>query len=620
MAALLPAPATGPPPNGFYRRTEEHVIATRRTTTRRKAPARAKAAPKPVRTPNPDLSKGERTFVLDVPFEDRAAAGAAGAVWYPGLGWGWVGVRLPVALRRYYPKPYSWQAWLAADLSGFGDGDSRPDLTTGSLTLRPDQEEDVATVLAARRAGCPEFLIGSDVGTGKTAVAVSALKRMPGVRRILVVAPLSVLANWRTHLEEMGDGGKRWCLINYESTKKLLVPPRSAETAKRTRTKNLHTARSGVGRVAWDVVVTDESHYLGAPDSQRTLALDRIAAGPGSKPAFLVRMSATAGSNPAQLSYLHRGLFWRTGSTPLPTITAERYQDWCGERGIGITPGKFGTGLAWDKEPSGLTRMHHLLFSGTPSWAIRRVPDWPKQQRFLTPIDLDPDEMDAYDREWGEFASAMKDIERARRTGTPATRAKAASAARVRGLAAQTRYRQKAGILKAPHVAEFVADMVAKDRQVAVSCEYIGTVEALTAALAKLRVRSVTFTGQNRDTREADRLSFQRGEVPVIIYTPAEGFNLHAGDTMVGGSATPRVTVVAEPRWSPKKALQCEGRTHRNANDAPCFYAYATDTVERDVLRTVISGMDDTAVINGDDTEPFSSLLSRVMGVPGVAA
>lgn len=557
-----------------------------------------------------------------MPYEERSLASSAGAVWYPGLGWGWVGTRIPAGLRRYYPKAYSWQAWLSADLAGFGPGDPTPDLSTGSLTLRPDQVEDATTLLAARRAGCPEFLVASDVGVGKTAVCIAALKRMPGVRNILVVAPLSVVANWRKHLEEMGDGDKRWCLLNYESTKKLLTPPRSAETAKRTRTKNLHTARSGVGKIAWDVVVTDESHYLGTPDSQRSLTLDRVVAGPGARPAFVVRMSATAGSNPAQLSYLHRGLFWRTGSRPLPTITADGYREWCEVRGIGVVPGRFGSGLAWDKEPSGLTRMHHLLFSGAPQWAVRRRPDWPKQQRFLIPVDLDPDEMDAYQREWAEFASAMREVERTRRAGksTTPSSARAAATARARGLAAQTRYRQKAGILRAAHTADFIADMVSKGRQVAVSCEYLGTVEAVVAALQALRVDAVTFTGQNRESREDDRLAFQRGEVPVIVFTPAEGFNLHAGDTMVGGSTTPRVTVVAEPRWSPKKALQCEGRSHRNAADAPCYYLYATDTVERDVLRTVIEGMDDTAVINGDDTEPFSALLSGVLGVPVVMA
>lgn len=807
--------------------------------------------------PTPDLAKGERVFVLDVPFAERAVASHHGARWYPGLGWGWVGRRLPGALYPYYPKPYSWQAWQAADLARFGDGDPTPDASTGSLTLRPDQAEDVDIILAARRAGCPEFLLASDVGVGKSPVTVAALKRMPGVANILVVAPLPVLANWRRHLEEMGDGDKRWCLINYDSVKRLLTPPPSAEKAKRTRTKNQHTAHRGVGKVAWDVVVTDESHlcfpageqvatehgpmdiatlvgmdaserprvysqkedgttrlsavtmgfvspmkplvrvihehgefvctedhpvhtkergYVPAidlrglpegvhpeagaagdvltlllepaesgaqdrdeglrgvpgalqrspgegvlegvpsgaevptsgagvralrgdvrdrrqhapdqevevpgspqgahprasrvvrvevlergggsgprgggrgdqvynisveddenyfvngvlvhncanPASQQSAAVERIISGPpGHRPAFVLRLSATAGSNPAQLSYLHRGLAWRTGEPVRASVTAEEYQQWCQDRGITVTPGRFGSGLAWERNADDLVRMNHLLFSGAPKWAIRRRPDWPQQQRFLLPVDLDGDEMDAYEREWSEFRSAMKEIERARARAAAshtAAASRAVSAARAKGLAAQTRYRQKAGLLRARSTAEFVAEMVTKGRQVAVSCEYLGTVQAVVEALGKAKVPVVTFTGENRDTREADRLAFQRGEVPVIVFTPAEGFNLHANDTMVSGSSTPRVTVVAEPRWSPKKALQIEGRTNRNGHEAPCWYAYSTGTVEEKVLKTVIRGMNDTAVINGDNPEPFSRLLSGVLGVEGAVA
>lgn len=607
------------------RRTSTRRTTSKRTTTKKRASSTAKktAAAKPVPTPTP--GPGEKVFLLDVPFEDRSSASHHGARWYPDHGWAYVGQDLPRALAHYRPKTYSWPQWLQDDLNGTAPtAIPKPDPSTGAFTLRDDQEEDTALLLEAKRSGSPEFLLGSNVGTGKTLVAIAAVKRMPNVRNVLVVCPLSVAPGWRRSLEVMGDGDKRWCIINYESVKKLLTPPASARTAKKTRTKNLHTASRGTPKVEWDVVIRDESHYCGNPESQQTRAVDRIIEGPKKRPAFVIDMSATAGSDPAQLSYLHRGLFWRSGDKPMSSISAEEYQEWCETRGIGVAKSRFGTGLMWNKDQADLTRMNLLIFGGHPKWALRRRPDWPEQQRIPVPVDLSPDEMDVYEQEWAEFQQIMKELDRAKRARaskkmTAKARASAEATARAKGLAAQTRYRQKAGQLRAPYTAAFVAEMVRKGQQVGVSCEYIGTVNALAEELTRMKIKALTFTGENREEREGNRIAFQRGEAQVLIFTPAEGFNLHAGEAAVGGNMVPRVSVVAEPRWSPKKALQIEGRCQRDGTAAPCYYAYATDTVEEKVINVVIQGMKNTGKIMGDDTQPFDNL-AATLDVPFVIA
>lgn len=563
-------------------------------------------------------------FVLDVPFEERQVPLAFGARYIPGTGTVYVGPALPPPLARYAPLPYSWDQWRSDELSGRHAGIERPpapDPSTGSFVLRDDQLEDVRRILLARRAGAPEFIVGSDVGVGKTPTIVSAVKRMGGVRRVLVLAPLGVLAGWRIHLEKMGDGGKEWVLLNYESNKRLLTVPPAAAAAKKARTKNLRTVQSGTSRVQWDVVITDESHRLGNPESQQTRASDRIIAGL-THSAFVIRASATAGSSPAQVSYAHRALMWATGRTPRPTISADEYVAWCEANGFTVTRNGFGNALKWEPEQesrdSELRRMNRLLFNDTErSIGLRRVPDWPSIPRFAMPVELTPDERAAYDAEWAQFTVAMKTLERARASGSSAATAKARAAARQAGAAATIRYRQKAGQVRAAGTAAFIAETIGKGRQVAVSAEYLGTVDALTEHLTKRGVKVAHFTGANRADREEQRIAYQRGQFDSIIYTPTEGFNLHAGETSVGGNSAPRVTVVAEPRWSPKYALQAEGRSHRNAQLAPVYYAFAANTVEEKVIKRMVEGMADTAKMNGDSLEPFAGI-AEALGVSEV--
>lgn len=988
----------------------------------------------------PKPKAGEQVFILTVPYEERSLASAAGARWFPGTGWAYVGTALPKGLLEYAPKPYSWDAWLSEDFSGSTHPTPTPDSRTGTFDLRTDQLQDVKSVLMARKAGAPEFLVGNDVGTGKTLTAIAAIKRMSKVKNVLVVCPLTVAPNWRLHLDEMGDGGKRWCIINYESAKRLLDPPASAANAKSARTKNLQTARSGKSKVEWDVVIVDESHYcfpgdslvsteqgdieiarlvqmspgqrprvysqardgnlalrrvtegmtspskplvrvvhesgefvstedhpvftgkrgyvpagslcglddgpddadvltvlpedvqgvhqsvrdpqsqesvlfaalpvggvseatpgasgeqglrtlrgvvqrpgeepgqnvqsvvpdglpgedgsaqasglvglrvlsdrvqaegadstdsvlhpvlrsapphgrdepsrpseiagssgqdarqqgamdtyrrvegsgfrsdergqepnsrpssggedtglhagadlhrtrrerqdysaaadgsrpdwvadgardhvaeavasgsggvppahqvlsgpggpgdqdgyrdrreepshqevalpgsaegthpgssrvvrvevlelgrgLGPeggsqgdqvynlsveedenyfvngvlvhncsnPESQRTRMVDKIIVGTNGRPAFTVRMSATAGANPAELSYLHRGMAWSTGRKPKAHISADEYVQWCEDQGFSVTKGGFGNSLKWEPptEQEGeveLKRLSALLFQGDPQWGIRRRPDWPEQQRIPMPVELSEQEREAYQADWAEFKDAMKRIDREKKANASKSmsrkaRARADAQARTKGLAAMTRYRQKAGQVRAPGTAEFAVEMIRKGKQVAISCEYIGTVNALFEELQSRRVRVVTYTGENRDTREEDRIAYQTGEAQAIIYTPTEGFSLHAGEHAVGGNDVPRATIVAEPRWSPKKALQAEGRSQRDGKSAPVHYMYALGTIEEKVIKKVIWGMRNTTLVNGEDTTPFNGL-AETLDVPFLVA
>lgn len=589
----------------------------RKSTASKSRPRkRSTTAAKPIAPPR--AGPGQRVFFLDVPFEERTVPRVFSATWHRGIGHVYVGKTLPQELHRYRPLAYSWEKWQEAQYAGeFSSAIPAPAPTadTGTFTLRPDQLEDVRKILIARKAGAPEFLVGSETGVGKTAVALAAVKRMARVKNVLVICPLTVAAGWRVHLDQMGDGGKNWCIVNYEATKKLLEPPPSAQTARSTRTRNLKTVRDGKPRVQWDVVIRDESQHCANPESQQTRAVNRIIAGPDTRAAFVLNLSATAATTPAKASYLMRGLCWREGRGVPQSVSMSMFLEWCETHGLSVDRSGFNDALKWTATGAAaqreLRRLNELIYGGDTPWALRRKPDWPEVQRFPIPVQLTAAELDAYNTDWAEFQDALRRIKRDEKTATGARGG--AGAAAMRGAAAKMRFRQKAGQLRAHGVADFVAEKVSAGYQVSVSAEFIGTVDRIAKALTAKGVRTTTFTGENRQARDENRLAYQRGEYQVLIYTPTEGFNLHAGETAVGGNSVPRLTIIAEPRWSPDKTLQAEGRAQRNGTEAPVYYLYALGTVELDVLSVELNGMRNAAVINGDDTSSITAMIDSAL-------
>jgi hypothetical protein len=419
----------------------------------------------------------------------------------------------------------------------------------------------------------------------------------------------------------MGDGGKRWALINYDSAKNLLEKPPAKVNANGKPVKSSqHTVNrahvtTGAPRVVWDVVVTDESHLLANVASQRSIAIERIIGNPKSttKPAWVLRLSATAAASPAQVAYLHRGLAYGSGATPKRSTTPEEFAAWCESYGMDVKADRYGK-LGWTANDSDLRKLNHLLFGNTAlPWAIRRVPTgWPAQQRYPVPIEFDYEQREAYGVAWDEFQEAMRSIGLGRgihpRTATTVAQQRAA------GLAAMTRYRQKAGLLRAAATADFAENLIQSGNQVAISCEYRGTVRAIHERLTELGVSTGLFLGGDSE-REGARVAFQRGVTKAIIFTPTEGFSLHANDATLNGTSAKRSLIVAEPRWAPKPGLQIEGRTQRNGEAAEAYYPFAVDTIEQKVLNRLIDGMRAVQTINGDPTGAIDAMRRTVADI-----
>lgn len=596
-----------------------------RTNTRRpRSASRARAAATQSRTTGPSKDylpgkpAGHHYYVLDIPHRETIRAAQLGARYVERMdpaakpniqGWVFVGPSVPDELRPYLCAKYTRQHWYQQDINRTAV--TTPPVATydtGKFTLREDQraKRDILAELWAK--GGPEVLEASQTGTGKTVTTVATVKALPGVLNVLVVAPKGALPGWYQHIRDAGDGGKRWLRITPQSLIHCLSIPAKSRVKNSSRARELRI-QHGVPLVRWDAIIVDESHLRANPTSQQSRILDKLISHSN---AFVLNLSATPGESPAKLAYLHRGFSYATGATVRAQLRPAEYAAWCARHGMTVRESK--GALTWEPNPEDAHTLHRLLFATEPRWAVTGAPAyWPEMERSGVPIELGPAERVAYNTVWAEFEREMQLLAarrlRAERGGNTREAARLRTAARE----AQIRYRQKAGIIRAPYVADYVIDQVEAGYQVAVSCEFTNsTLAAIHDALVERGITPAHHTGNNVSTREQDRQSYQRGETPVILFSTTASINLHAGDTAVGGNTVPRLTVVSDMRWRGIDALQVEGRGQRNGQAAPARYIYAMDTIEERVIAVMLRKVQTLHTLTGQDSSLITDLAEEI--------
>ncbi|MDB4963610.1 MAG: Helicase, family [Myxococcales bacterium] len=531
--------------------------------------------------------------VLDVPFAMRAVATASAARWDASHGvFIYEGPRLPPALDPFRALPYSWEMHVQRELvDAPPPAPSRPHR---DITLRTHQEVAVRAIAAARAAELPGFLLADDVGLGKTITAWAAILEMRAARSILIVCPLAVIAHWRRTIEAMGDGGKDIILLNYDRLGKLFEVSDAAR--KKIRTKK-GLARAGTAP-DFDVIVLDESHRCKNPTAARSKLAAKLVANAG----FTLWLSATAGQNPLELSYLAPLLAQVTGAR---AKDLKDFEQWCLDQDLGVTRGTFGK-WEWRGDRKDCEKVRTMLFEparrGQALAGIRRRPEdivgWPAINRILTPIELSSENRALYEEAWTAF---RRELELAPRGRDPKS-----------ALAASLRLRQKSSLIRVPGTVELVRDLLDNGHHVAISVAFL---ESLTAVREKLESGlaaipcAVIHGGLSASAREAERLRFQRGETRVVLFTVEEGISLHQGEH----DEAPRSEVIHDLRWSAIQMAQIEGRCHRDGRYAPVYWTYADATVEEKIARVVAGRLQAMKEMIGDDVETLREIESLLL-------
>ena len=525
--------------------------------------------------------------VLDVPFAMRAVATASGARWDASHGvFLHEGRELPAALAPFRALPYSWEMHVQRELAGAAA--VRASAPAGTIELRPHQRDAVATIAAARAAGLPGFLLADDVGLGKTITAWWAIRQMREVTSVLIVCPLAVVAHWRRTIEAMGDGGKDIILLNYDRLGKLFEVSDAAR--KRIKSKK-GLARAGTAPEL-DVIVFDESHRCKNPTAARSKLAAKLVASAG----FCLWLSATAGQNPLELSYLAPLL---AHATRARAKDLKDFEQWCLDQELGVTRGAYGK-WEWRANPTDCEKVRAMLFDAAPrrtAAGIRRRPEdivgWPAINRILTPIALAPDERALYDEAWTAF---RREFELAPRGKDPRS-----------ALAATLRLRQKSSLIRAAGTVELARELLDNGHQVAISVAFLETLTALREALER-GVGAVPCAAIHGSLpaaqREDERLRFQRGEARVALFTVEEGISLHQGEH----NDVPRSEIIHDLRWSAIQMAQIEGRCHRDGRFAQVYWAFADATIEDKIARVVAGRIQAMKEMIGDDVETLREI------------
>lgn len=154
-----------------------------------------------------------------------------------------------------------------------------------------------AAFLAQRTYG----FIADEMGLGKTAQAIIACDTV-GASTILVVCPASVKWNWEREFERFSPMGHRVTII--ETAKDAIPADGVVVISYDMATTLAHKLRSR----PWDVLITDEAHYLKDRSAKRTKAIyGRGANYPGiaAKAAHVWALSGTPAPNHADELYTH---------------------------------------------------------------------------------------------------------------------------------------------------------------------------------------------------------------------------------------------------------------------------------------------------------------------------
>lgn len=528
----------------------------------------------------------ERDFVLDVPFASRGAARAAGARWSTAAkAHLWSGTHLPAALAPYRSEAFSWERLVEDRLN---DTPS-PVSTQRVWKPRSHQRDAIEQIMASVRHGRMGHLLGDEVGLGKTVSAWEATRRMPFAKRVLVVCPHNVIPHWRRTIANLGDPPERVVVLNYERLDRLFeVPARTQSGKKRKKKVKSSKALARVGRaMRFDVVIIDESHRCKNPTAARSKMCAKLV----ERSRFALWLSATAGQNPLELSYLAPLMADVTGAR---VSDLKDWEQWCVDQGIQVSRGAFGK-WEWERNDEDCDTIRGLLFEGEVPAGTRRVPQeiagWPEINRILTPATLSAEERSLYQSAWSAFRETMN-LEGKGKDSSHA-------------LVAQLRFRQKASFIRTQSTVDLASDLLDSGHQVAISVAFHESIDAIREPLEKAGHRCAQVHGRmSAREKEENRLAFQRGERKVVLFTVEEGISLHQGEH----NDVPRSQIIHDLRWSAIQMSQIEGRSHRDGQFSQMYWMYGEETIEARIAQVVASRVVAMKSMVGDDTETMAEI------------
>ena len=247
-------------------------------------------------------------------------------------------------------------------------------------------------------------------------------------------------------------------------------------------------------------------------------------------------------------------------------------------------------------------KVRDWLLRSDPPLMLNRPAPWGAAEMEALPVTLSPDQMRQYLLEWGDF---QREMHLARRGADVA-----------KGLAALTRFRQKAAYLRVEETVEKVLADIEDGYQVLVAVEHVTTAADPIAQLLEDRGEPVARIYGGRDTLEQERIKFQRGRCKVAVINTVSSISLHANEQLADGTvatAAPRRGYFHQPRYSAIAAQQMMGRAHRDGQHCPWFLLYGENTIEEKAAQR----MTERLIVNATSVDADTSFLASLASLFG---
>ncbi len=435
--------------------------------------------------------------------------------------------------------------------------------TTLQATLRPYQRQGLNWLgfLGAHGLG---GVLADDMGLGKTVQLLAHVLAEREAGRIdgpvLVVAPKSVLPNWRQEVQRFAPS-LAVVAIDGPQRKRLFATAARQADLLLTTYPLLNRDLAWWRQLPLALAVFDESQLVKNPTTQAARAARALPA------ARRLALTGTPLEN-------HLGELWAQFDLVLPGLLGPRR--------------RFDKGLRQAIEKRGDEASRELLRQRIAPFLLRRskdqvIADLPPKTQVTRAIALEGKQHELYEQRAERLAEELT-----RLVGEGNWQRQ-----RLRVLEGLLRLRQiccdprllgddgptlaKASA-KLDYLLNMLGELCAEGRRILVFSQFAQMLALIAEALNKQRLPYLLLTGETED-RETPVRRFQNREVPIfLISLRAGGFglNLTAADTVIH----------YDPWWNPAVEAQATDRAHRIGQDKPVFVyrLIASETIEERIV------------------------------------
>ncbi len=414
-------------------------------------------------------------------------------------------------------------------------------------TLRPYQEQGVSWLAFLRDVGLGGVL-ADDMGLGKTvqALALIAIEKAAGrlTTPALVVAPTSLMANWRREAEKFVPDLKVLTLQGNE--RKQRFDDIGASDLVLTTYPLIARDHETLNARHWRLLFLDEAQTIKNPNATTTKLIRTL------KAEHRFCLTGTPLEN-------HLGELWSIFSFASPGF-------------LGDLTG-FNQAFRAPIEKKGDAQRGRLLARRVAPFLLRRTKeqvasDLPPKTEIVERIDMDTAQRDLYE------SIRLSMHERVRE----AIAAKGFARSRIIILDALLKLRQtccdprllklskgsaKAGSAKLDRLSEMLAELLDEGRRILVFSQFTSMLDLIRPKLDETGVAYSLLTGDTRDRPKVIG-DFQDGRTRVFLISlkaGGVGLNLTSADTVI----------LYDPWWNPAVEEQAIDRAHRIGQDKPVF-------------------------------------------------